>query len=577
MWEVPKPTSSEEHLASCNKLVDDVKAERMREIKRIKIEKRYRKPRSMKLARKKTSGPEMESKKRADETSSPEMERKKLKQAKDDWKKELMISQVLARAQPPEDDLSSDDCVEMDDNAATCSKSEKKGVEATAEPPKATVELAAEPPNAAVEKPETETAEEAPGLTVSASQYIKDRLKQTTKGAQTSKAASRAAPQEESRDTAMNQTTKDAQIPKAASRAAPQEESRDTAMNERTMAMESAMVALHQIAVSEELCPTTRMELIRISGVISGAFMGTVRGYEYIRGQLSTKPTVAAQPVQEKSGFPSLDAVTQKKTKKTTLPVPVAQPPPPPPKTSWSIVVKGKNLSSDEVKSKVVENVSAEIKDVRVQAVIKSKNGGVTLVTKSASDMQKIKASAAFASQGLQLEETTPPGRKMRIKDVPTRYTNEALLDELATRNRDADISEEDFRKEIRILYRSTKDSEFGGVGVEVSDRVRLYWKALGGLDILWRTYRVSDHSGVELCFNCGGHGHVAAHCEEKERLCLRCGNPGHISKDCKNDVSCRNCRQAKKDDKHSVTSFKCPFYSRAAERHQQRLNFFRE
>lgn len=239
---------------------------------------------------------------------------------------------------------------------------------------------------------------------------------------------------------------------------------------------------------------------------------------------------------------------------------------------SYAIVVSGADLTSDQVKAKVIQNVPNQLRDVSVKEVRRTSNGGVVLVTRTAAEMNRLKTSSTFSDLGLKLSEAKKPGRLLLLRKVPTTYSDEELMEDLVVRNRDRDIPEDEFRKEVRIRSRQGKTAE-GNLTIEVSERIRNYWKALGGVDLFWRTYRILDIAGVELCWKCGGHGHSASRCEEPQSLCFQCGLPGHTRDACKAAVSCRNCRNAKKSNSHPINSGLCPFYSRALERLKERRN----
>lgn len=314
---------------------------------------------------------------------------------------------------------------------------------------------------------------------------------------------------------------------------------------------------------------------------IQAAFVELSRELAYARGQVAafrTQSVVATiAPPQMRSDFPTLPT-RNRKQQKPLQPIVKAQmvqqerQVPPMPKT-WAILVNGNDLTSEKVKEKILTDVSTTIKDVRIKSVRRTRDGGVTLETSSEEAMEKLKKSSALSKAELVLSKAAPPGRKLLIPKVPSSLAMEDLLDELKVRNRDHDITAEEFANEVKVISRSGADSPVGNVIVEVSERVGLFWSTQGGVDIYWRWYPVRNLSGVELCFKCFGYRHGFFRCTEKEKLCKQYGQPGHLVKDCSNAVSCRNCRLTKKPDGHAVNSLNCPFYKSAHERYIQRLN----
>lgn len=237
------------------------------------------------------------------------------------------------------------------------------------------------------------------------------------------------------------------------------------------------------------------------------------------------------------------------------------------------------DLSSDQVKDKVLSKVAANLKEVKVNAVRRTRDGGVMLETRTEEDMRKIREASVFEANGLALSKAPRPMKKVVLRRVPRSHSNIELLEELTVRNWDNDVSLAEFTREVRIASRGAATATDGHANVvlEVSDRVASFWMAMGGVDIFWRTYPIHSIAGVELCFRCNAHGHGVRSCPEKEALCKRCGKAGHLIQQCTNDESCRNCRKIKKNDAHAVNSDKCPLYRRALERLQNKPVVYQE
>lgn len=139
-------------------------------------------------------------------------------------------------------------------------------------------------------------------------------------------------------------------------------------------------------------------------------------------------------------------------------------------------------------------------------------------------------------------------------------------------------ISEEKFRKVVQFRFRTgpTK-GKLCNVVVEVNGQIRRCLLAKDRVFMKWNPHRVKDFDLVSRCFKCFSYGHISKFCTAKEMLCRHCGDAGHTLADCKNKSeapTCKNCKEQKKDFKHSVTDLKCPEYKRALERYRSKISY---
>lgn len=172
------------------------------------------------------------------------------------------------------------------------------------------------------------------------------------------------------------------------------------------------------------------------------------------------------------------------------------------------------------------------------------------------------KASSAFGAAGLKLKA----GRFFSFS-VRKALTTEKLIQELSVHNCYPDVASSEFANEIRVVSLGDSRKEVDNVVLQVSGRVRLWWRAQGCVDLKWQSYKVHELLGVELCYKCGGHGHLDNKCEQPEKLCFRCGVAGQTK------LMCTAATDAQKNYLHSVYSMDCPFYKRAVERAHNRRN----
>lgn len=368
----------------------------------------------------------------------------------------------------------------------------------------------------------------------------------------------------------------------------------DEEMERNAATLDEAMEVLQHIAISG-VPADVAANIMGAINVVNRCVRTLTRKIDYQRGQLSqrsqrrrrqqrqpdrqdhgetTDASVALPegfpPLSKRAKRPMIAAASRKPQPRKPQPVPV------PPKT-WAVVVSGEGLTSEKVKEVVLRDVASTLKDVRVQAVRRTRDGGVTLETNSANDMAAIRASDAFASKGLVLSAPPPRRVKLIVLRVPSQISDSVLMEELTVRNRDPDAEQAEFAKGVRLISRGGKGADAGNAILEVTPGVSAFWKAQGGVDVLWQLHRVRELSGVELCFRCFGHGHGAAKCDQPAPLCMRCGEAGHLVRNCRAAESCRNCRMAGKPDGHAVNSATCPLYGRALERIKLRQSYCQE
>lgn len=232
---------------------------------------------------------------------------------------------------------------------------------------------------------------------------------------------------------------------------------------------------------------------------------------------------------------------------------------------TWAVLVKSSvaGATAEEVKAKVLRDIPSTMPHMVIEGVRRHKGVGVIMETHSQAMHEQLLASAAFASSGLVVADAPKPGRLVLIPKVPASVTSEDLLTELIARNCDPEVQVE----ATELSVRSRGAGENGNVILNVGDSLMKQWKGRTNLKIGFQVFSMRVLSGVELCFKCTGHGHVAAQCKSAEALCRRCGEAGHMVAMCQNPESCRNCKLLNKAHDHAVNSTKCPIYSRALER----------
>ena len=245
---------------------------------------------------------------------------------------------------------------------------------------------------------------------------------------------------------------------------------------------------------------------------------------------------------------------------------------------TYAVVIRanedGSSMTSDQIKDRVMNGVSDSL-NVRVNAVRKTRSGGLAVETASEAELKALKECKKFDVLGLKVESPRKIGPKVVMFDVENDMTNESLMNELYDRNlRRMKVSEDEFRQRVRVVSRTNrKGVNVGNVVVELNRRMHDILMNQRRVYVKWKVCKVRDFVSVMRCRRCLAFGHTTRECALKERLCEKCGENGHLKEKCRNVCRCRNCKLRGRKSDHSVMSRECPEYKRMVERERARID----
>lgn len=230
----------------------------------------------------------------------------------------------------------------------------------------------------------------------------------------------------------------------------------------------------------------------------------------------------------------------------------------PKPVETWSVVVRGKGVSSEDVVKKVVGEVGPSL-GVRVHGVRPIKNGGAVIRTPSLAEREKIAANMKFAEVGLEVSVNDRLGPRVVVQRVHMEIATDDFMSELYEMNLKDSISFDVFKKSVRLVSSPWKQSDgYTNVVLEVSSKV-MEVLTLAGAYIKWFRYAVVPQDPIQACFRCLGFDHRVRDCRMKEGICRRCGLTGHLATRCPNSICCRNCAFKGWPSDHMMMSKACP------------------
>ena len=210
----------------------------------------------------------------------------------------------------------------------------------------------------------------------------------------------------------------------------------------------------------------------------------------------------------------------------------------------YAVVIKAKedesSLTSEQIKERVMNGVS-DAMNIRVNAVRKTKSGGLAVETANEAEVRVLRECKKFDDLGLKVESPRKIGPKVVIFDVENEMTSESLMSELYERNlRRMKVSENEFRQKVRVVSRMNRKSvNVGNVVVELSRSMHDILMSKRRAYVKWKVCKVGDFVNVMRCHRCLAFGHMMRECTFKKRLCEKCGEIGHLKDKCKNVCVC--------------------------------------
>ncbi|CAB0034404.1 unnamed protein product [Trichogramma brassicae] len=231
-------------------------------------------------------------------------------------------------------------------------------------------------------------------------------------------------------------------------------------------------------------------------------------------------------------------------------------------KRSYVVVVRGKGLKEGKDVQSKLERVEKGM-GFKVKGVRNMKEGRVLVELADEAERKRMLEDRRLREAGLRVEKpkTFPP--LVLIRAVPKGMNDDELLDEVYVRNLKEEVDAEEMERTMRVKFRiGARSREKEGVLLEVLPRIRQALLGTGsaariyiGMRVL---YFVETFERVTRCFSCYGFNHRAIECK-RGKLCSRCCKKGHLAGDCHESEECGNCRERKRECRHSVLSRTCP------------------
>lgn len=165
-------------------------------------------------------------------------------------------------------------------------------------------------------------------------------------------------------------------------------------------------------------------------------------------------------------------------------------------------------------------------------------------------NLDKLRSSSALKEAGLGVKTEYGLRPRMLVRFVPTEISVEEFAKALL------DMNLQGFRDDEARIVRELPAGERSSrsIVIEVSGKARKALLASGRVFIPWNSCPIGDYVRVRQCYRCMEFDHLATNCERAPR-CGQCAGE-HEMRDCPNRNSnpcCANCREEKRDDKHSA------------------------
>ncbi|CAB0020471.1 unnamed protein product [Nesidiocoris tenuis] len=242
-----------------------------------------------------------------------------------------------------------------------------------------------------------------------------------------------------------------------------------------------------------------------------------------------------------------------------------------------SIIVSNPNLSPQSTRKEVMKTIDPASQGLKIRGIRNKGNEGVMITTGSPEDTKKIRSCAQLRNAGFSVQETMGENPKLRVHGVQADLAPEEVKTAVFAQNFLGKMTEECFTASFKPSFKTGKRGLDTVIWViEVSPEMRRIVLEKQRLYIKWDNCWVADFVRVTRCFRCQAFDHVAKYCKGPE-VCKHCSKEGHREEACASKADppkCSNCRRAKEDDRHAVSSEDCPAYKWALRRKVRRTNY---
>ncbi|GJQ67290.1 hypothetical protein Trydic_g8191 [Trypoxylus dichotomus] len=194
-----------------------------------------------------------------------------------------------------------------------------------------------------------------------------------------------------------------------------------------------------------------------------------------------------------------------------------------------------KTCSLAEVLSEIRQRVKPEETEVNINAVRKTKKGGILIeLGRSSSNCKGFTNQLQEALREKALVSTLQPKLKLEFRDLDCLTTVEEVTEAIrkALPNCETDP---------KVILTKANSRQLRMALVEINEHYALELLKTARIKVGWVNSKIRKRLEVTRCYRCFGYGHRQATCSEpdrrKEGLCMGCGEKGHLKKNCTNKL----------------------------------------
>ncbi|CAG9825808.1 unnamed protein product [Phaedon cochleariae] len=174
---------------------------------------------------------------------------------------------------------------------------------------------------------------------------------------------------------------------------------------------------------------------------------------------------------------------------------------------TFAVAVKSDKGEKVEEIMKKVDEMSRDLKTVRVRTVRKIKDG-VVIEAATQEDAENIRTK--IKGKNLKIAEAIKINPKVIVFDVPKEITDAELLEDLYNKNGMSRVTVEYFNNWVKVDGRKRMRHDLDNVILSLNDEIAEYWIGKGYVYVGWRSCKVKEVDIVKRCFKCCSVHHRA-------------------------------------------------------------------
>ncbi|CAG9825817.1 unnamed protein product [Phaedon cochleariae] len=180
---------------------------------------------------------------------------------------------------------------------------------------------------------------------------------------------------------------------------------------------------------------------------------------------------------------------------------------------TFAVAVKSDKGEKVEDIMKKVDEMSRDLKTVRVRTVRKIKDG-VVIEAATQEDAENIRTNVK--GKNLKIAEVIKMNPKVIIFDVPMDVTDAELLEDLYNKNGMSRVTVEDFNKWVKVDSRKKMRHELDNVILNLNEEIAEYWIGKEYVYVGCKSCKVKEVDIVKRCFKCCSVHLRADQCKER-------------------------------------------------------------